>query len=210
MPVEDRYASGGVIMKLIYPLFPLMGQGNSPPWCAEVVKAADARGDVVYDIRVPFRQQAPLLLEALGHTVLKPSRQKRLRAVLGAQDAQDLLVPLNGDHLHMFDADHFGTSVVARDLYVLARAAIVIVDANTPGYGEHLITATYAHLFGCRVWVVNDRHVLPPFLGEIASLLVSSTKVASMIVTKRRVQHTVTTNEVVEHHAVDPFDDPTG
>lgn len=197
-------------MKLIFPLFPLLGQGHSTPWCADVVNAADTRGDVVYDIRVPFRQQSSALLEHLTTKLLPPSRQRRLRALLGHVDAKDLTDPLHQEHLRLFDADHFGTSVVMRDLYVLARADLVIVDANTMGYGEHMVTATYAHLLGCRVVVVNDRHLLPPFCGEIADLMVPALKVAAILGPKRRKQPAVITTEVASRRAVDPFDDGTG
>lgn len=193
-------------MKLIYPLFPLLGQGNSPQWCSDVVKSADSRGDVVYDIRVAFRQQGQALLDLLGARTLRPSRVRRLRALLGPLEAQDLADPLNEQHVRVFDADHFGISVVARDLYVLARADVVVVDANTAGYGEHMVTATYAHLLGCRVIVVNDRHLLPPFLGEIASSVVSSTKVTNLLGPRRRARPAA----AIVPHAVDPFDDGTG
>lgn len=205
-------------MKLIYPLFPLLG--NSPRWVADVVHHADANGNVVYDARAPFRSQAESLLRLLQEHDLSPRRQQRLRWILGPADGTFLGSPLTEEHLRLFDMDHFGGSVVARDLYVLARADIVIVDANEPGYGEHMVVATYARLLGCRVWVVNDRILVPPFLGDLANLTVQASRVTDLLAAKKRAagpevpeaRPALTEQEMsaMLDAKVDPFDDGTG
>lgn len=195
-------------MRLLLPLFPLLGYGDSPVWCGDLVRAADALGDLVYDVRVPFSRQPKNILDFLAAADVPTSREDPLRDVLGADQAHDICEPLTEGHVKLFDADHFGSSVVARDLYVLARASIVIVDANLAGFGEHMVTATYAHLLGCPVWMVNDRLLLPPFLAEIASLVVSSSKVTDLLGQVPSPTETATPRQAPPQ--VDPFDDASG
>ena len=197
-------------MRLLLPLFPLLGYGDSPAWCGDLVRAADARGDLVYDVRVPFSRQPQDILDFLATEVVPPSREDPLRDVLGADQAHDIRAPLTEHHVKLFDADHFGSSVVSRDMYVLARASIVIVDANLAGFGEHMVMATYAHLLGCPVWMVNDRLLLSPFLAEISSLVVSSSKVTDLLMMSSPETTTLPAKVPVTAALVDPFDDGMG
>ncbi len=165
--------------RLVYLAYP----PEPPRWAAWVAQRVDQIGATAYQPFDSIRKKlaADPLFRALVDRTLAPTDLARQ---IGSFSPW-MLEPLRAgriDRLAGADVPNpLVDDIVGPELYVLLRAAIVLVDLNRPAFAGTTAVAFHAHQLGIPVWGVADRIVTAPWFLAHADGVVRSGAVADLV-----------------------------
>lgn len=159
-------------MKITVLDYPVFGFPSAPAWVSEVKGTA---AGAFLDPREPFSTD---LLSALDKPLGKRRAQLVRRFTALPSELQQPIQQVPQDY---FLRDSLVDVVVFRNLYVLLRADLLILDANNVGIpGETFVLATWAQILGIPILTVSDQVVVHPQVRHMSSGVVSSHTVPYM------------------------------
>lgn len=156
--------------KIIYASYPLVDQDTAPDWVAKVAGNAVVGRErwVVYDpaLGLSGNVEANPSLAGMLTDVSRLSQQ----AQAGCQQLRldpRLFDPFASILGRLRAADQTPTlDVTFRNLYILLRSDIVLVDLDFVGHGEPSQEVLYAYLIGVPVVGIAHRFILSPWMAD--------------------------------------------
>lgn len=165
--------------KLIYCSYSLMDADGRPSWLDKLrINPVCLREHwAFYDPMLGFTGN----IESDPYLAAAMSDNSRLRT-RGAQNMEALrldpalLLPLPEVHNRLRQADSGPSVDVAfKNIYVLLRSDLVLVDLNAPSHGETAQEVLYAYLFGVPVVGIAHRFILSPWVvGKVKAVIFPS------------------------------------
>lgn len=158
-------------MKFVFLSYVVTDQNQIAAWIPELVSRTE--GDLIfYD---PWRTVAeqlasPLFMETLSRSSCAPRAAEHCDAL--KLDADLFKDPVSvGQRLQMSDT---ATTIdfAFKDLYVLLRCDLMLVDFSTPAQGSRSQEAMYAHLANIPIIGISSRFILHPWFMNVAKVIV--------------------------------------
>jgi len=159
---------------LIYASHPILGYQEEPAWVQSVSDHVSKKQHVLYRPRKPFSDmmQNKFFVEAM---------QKEPRPYVTQFGVpSDVVVPLE-QLIDDFERDDLHDILVFRDLYVLSRADLIIIDGNNPTYGGTAMETMLASQIGVPSILVSDRTVPGPWMRSFTDMTTSSHEVLKIV-----------------------------
>jgi hypothetical protein len=169
---------------IIYCAYPILNQTEEPVWM-NILKYAVGNKLItntsVYSSFTSLTEQESLH-SIIGDINYKSTEKGDIYSLLDSLNISDIYVPTSLEEVLALD-DSQGNSlkIVTKDLWVLTKANLLIVDCDTPSYGEKDMLLTVANLIGIPTIGVSNNFIISPWSAQLTSYRCKTNELPGMV-----------------------------